>query len=127
MQLIAKRRSIVAVRTRSLRSGEEQTLTADRFVPVAGALGSPHLVLASGLDRLSPAQSAVAAYLTRHPSAAVYGNTLVRARDAVDLVERISRDVRPTHDHDSDRVGVSNPAPKGEHRAPEPQRTRPRA
>ena len=72
-ELIAERRSIVAVRTRSLRSGEEQTLTADCFVLAAGALGSPHLVLASGLERLSPARSAVGAYLTRHCSAVVYG------------------------------------------------------
>ena len=72
-RLIVEERSIVGVRTRCLRSGREQTLTADCVVLGAGALGSTHLVLASGLDALSPAQAAVGAYLTRHCSAIVYG------------------------------------------------------
>ena len=44
-----------------------------QFVLAAGALGSPHLVLASGLERVSPAGPAVGRYLTRHVNTAVVG------------------------------------------------------
>lgn len=72
-RLVLDGRAVVAVRTRSLSTGEERTVTADRFVLAAGALGSAHLALASGLDALSPAPAAVGAYLTRHCSTIVYG------------------------------------------------------
>ena len=39
----------------------------------AGALGTPRLLLASGLDRVQPAGRAVGKYLTRHCSAMVFG------------------------------------------------------
>ena len=38
-----------------------------------GALASPHLVLASGLEALSPAPELVGRFLTRHRNAAVLG------------------------------------------------------
>ncbi|MET8778529.1 GMC family oxidoreductase [Nocardia sp. NPDC004654] len=52
---------------------ERVAVEADRFVLAAGALGSPHLVLASELDKLSPARAAVGRYLMRHANAMVYG------------------------------------------------------
>ncbi len=44
-----------------------------QIVLAAGALGSPHLVLASELQRISPAGPAVGCYLTRHINSAVVG------------------------------------------------------
>jgi choline dehydrogenase-like flavoprotein len=39
----------------------------------AGALGSPHLLLSSGLDKLNPAGDAIGRYLMRHCNAIAYG------------------------------------------------------
>jgi choline dehydrogenase-like flavoprotein len=48
-------------------------IEADRFVLAAGAIGTPHLILASGLDARSPARAAVGRYLMRHANAMVFG------------------------------------------------------
>lgn len=48
------------------RTGASTSLRAGRVVLAAGTLATPHLLLASGLDRLSPAGSAIGRYLTRH-------------------------------------------------------------
>lgn len=47
-------------------SGRRETLSAKRVILAAGTLATPHLLLASGLDRLSTAPHAVGRYLTRH-------------------------------------------------------------
>jgi choline dehydrogenase-like flavoprotein len=75
---IALRFEHAAGRVRALRvvrrdTGEELALAADAFVLAAGALGSPHLVLASGLEALSPARGAIGRYLMRHANAMVFG------------------------------------------------------
>ncbi|HEY5922826.1 MAG TPA: GMC family oxidoreductase [Kofleriaceae bacterium] len=54
-------------------TGETLAIEADQFILAAGALGSPHLVLASKLDELSPAGVAVGGYLMRHANAMVFG------------------------------------------------------
>lgn len=46
---------------------------AEQFVLAAGALGSPHLVLASRLDEISPARAAIGRYLMRHDNAMIFG------------------------------------------------------
>lgn len=43
------------------------------FVLAAGALATPHLLLASGLDRLHPSGRVIGRYLMRHVNAAVIG------------------------------------------------------
>lgn len=48
-------------------------LHADRFVLAAGSLGSAHLLLASGLDRVSPAGETIGRHLMRHCSSIVFG------------------------------------------------------
>ena len=53
--------------------GERQEFEGDQVILAAGALGSPHLLLASGLERISPAGHAVGRYLTRHINSAVVG------------------------------------------------------
>lgn len=54
-------------------SGERRRWRADRVVLSAGALASPHLLLASGLERSNPAGAHVGRYLQRHRNAIVFG------------------------------------------------------
>ena len=54
-------------------TGETLAIEADRFVLAAGALGTPHLILASGLEALSTARAAVGRYLMRHDNAMLFG------------------------------------------------------
>jgi choline dehydrogenase-like flavoprotein len=54
-------------------TGERLRLTARRYVLAGGALASPHLLLASGLDRLNPGGGVVGRYLMRHDNAVVFG------------------------------------------------------
>jgi choline dehydrogenase-like flavoprotein len=54
-------------------SGERLQFSADRIIIAAGALATPHLLLASGLDRSNPAGHAVGRYLMRHCNAMMYG------------------------------------------------------
>jgi len=57
------------------RPGDHQPLrlTARHIVVAAGALNTPRLLLASGLDKLNPAGHAVGRYLMRHCNAVVLG------------------------------------------------------
>ncbi len=56
------------------RQTAKQTLyRGDRYVLSAGALGSPHLVLSSGLDAASPASDWIGRCLMRHCNGIVYG------------------------------------------------------
>src|SRR6185295_3907107 len=50
-----------------------RSFTANAFVVAAGALNTPRLLLASGLDRISPAGDAIGRYLMRHCNAVVLG------------------------------------------------------
>lgn len=54
-------------------TGRTLTFRAPRVILAAGALATPHLLLASDLARLSPAGHVVGRYLTRHCCAIVYG------------------------------------------------------
>jgi choline dehydrogenase-like flavoprotein len=64
---------VVAVECVDRRSGEPLRFEGERFVLSAGALASPHLLLASGLERLNPGGAVVGRYLMRHCNAFVYG------------------------------------------------------
>jgi choline dehydrogenase-like flavoprotein len=55
------------------RSGAPSSFRGRHIVLAAGALASPHLVLASGLDRLNPSGRLVGRFLMRHCNALVYG------------------------------------------------------
>ena len=55
------------------KTGENFVVKAKWVVLAAGALASPHLALASGLDTVSPAEHAVGKYLMRHVNAIVFG------------------------------------------------------
>jgi choline dehydrogenase-like flavoprotein len=54
-------------------SRRRRSFSGGIVVLAAGALASPHLVLASGLEALSPAPELVGRFLTRHRNAAVLG------------------------------------------------------
>lgn len=65
-------------RVRTLRCVERDTgrrlsFRARRFVLAAGALGTPHLLLASGLEALNPGGWAIGRHLMRHRNAIVFG------------------------------------------------------
>jgi choline dehydrogenase-like flavoprotein len=54
-------------------TGEREAIPARHVIIAAGALGTAHLVLASQLERLSPAGAAVGRYLMRHDNAMIFG------------------------------------------------------
>ena len=64
---------ITAVECCDRRTGRRYRETARLFVLSAGALGSPHLLLASDLPRLNPGGHTVGHYLMRHCSAIAFG------------------------------------------------------
>lgn len=57
----------------SKETGERQSFSAKFVVLAAGSLGSPHLLLAAGLDALNPGGQVVGRYLMRHTNAIVFG------------------------------------------------------
>ncbi|HVV85783.1 MAG TPA: GMC family oxidoreductase [Kofleriaceae bacterium] len=71
--LVREGRRITGVDVVDRATGAARRLTADTIVLAAGALGTPHLLLASGLDEVSPARAAVGRYLMRHANAMVFG------------------------------------------------------
>ncbi|HTJ46196.1 MAG TPA: GMC family oxidoreductase [Kofleriaceae bacterium] len=64
---------VTALRVWDHDAQREDVIAADRFVLAAGAIGTPHLILASELDAVSPARDAVGRYLMRHANAMVFG------------------------------------------------------
>jgi len=73
VRLRASGRRVCAVECVDRDSGRRTTFEARHFVLAGGALASPHLVLASELDGLSPAPAAIGRYLTRHHNVIVAG------------------------------------------------------
>jgi choline dehydrogenase-like flavoprotein len=73
VRLVARSGRVSALECVDRDDGSRLRLSARVFVLAAGALASPHLVLASGLDRESPARAAVGRYLMRHWNAVVAG------------------------------------------------------
>jgi choline dehydrogenase-like flavoprotein len=55
------------------RTGERETIRARKVLLAAGALGSPHLLLSSGIDALSAGGSVIGRYLLRHCNAMTFG------------------------------------------------------
>lgn len=72
-RLVRERGRVSGVRCFDLGAAREITYRANTVVLAAGALGSPHLLLASDLAGVNPAGSHVGRYLTRHVNALVYG------------------------------------------------------
>lgn len=72
-RLLRRGGRIVGVECAHVPTGRRWIARADRYVLAAGALASPRLVLASGLDASSPARDWVGRCLMRHCNAIVYG------------------------------------------------------
>jgi len=72
-RLLADRRWITGVEVTDRLSGRTCLLQAGTVVLAAGALATPHLLLASGLDRLNPGGHVVGRYLMRHFNEIVFG------------------------------------------------------
>ncbi len=66
VQLAVEGRRVTGVVGVDRRTGERRTFQARRVILAAGTLATPHLLLASGLDRHSSAPQAIGRYLTRH-------------------------------------------------------------
>jgi choline dehydrogenase-like flavoprotein len=72
-RLVHEHRRVTAVEAVDKATGAVTLYRADSFVLAAGALGSPHLLLASGLDHVNPAGHLVGRNLMRHCNAIVFG------------------------------------------------------
>ena len=72
-QLIAQNGKLTKVVALDKTTGEELVFRAKNIILSAGALGSPHLLLASGLDALNPGGRVVGRYLMRHVNSIIFG------------------------------------------------------
>jgi choline dehydrogenase-like flavoprotein len=72
-RLYAERGRITGVEIRDRDTGEATVCRADVVVMAAGALATPQLLLASGLQRLNPGGHVVGRYLMRHYNKIVFG------------------------------------------------------
>lgn len=72
IRLEARRGRVVGVEVYDRTRRERRELRAERVVLAAGALASPHLLLASGLASENSAGDAIGRYLMRHCNAFVY-------------------------------------------------------
>lgn len=73
VRLVRVGSQVTAVECVNRVTGQRERLTARTIVLGAGALATPHLLLASGLASVNPAANAVGRYLTRHRNAVVFG------------------------------------------------------
>jgi choline dehydrogenase-like flavoprotein len=72
-RLITQGNRVVAVECYEQRTGQKRCYHAKRFILAAGALSSPHLLLASNLEDLNPCGHTIGHYLMRHSNAVVLG------------------------------------------------------
>lgn len=73
VRLVAEGARVTAVDCVERMSGRRVRYSGRLFVLSAGALASPHLILASGLECLNPGGGSVGRYLMRHWNAVVIG------------------------------------------------------
>jgi choline dehydrogenase-like flavoprotein len=73
VRLRERRGRIDAVTAVDVVSGEQLEIVADRVILAAGAIATPHLILASNIDHLNPGADLVGRYLMRHCNAMMYG------------------------------------------------------
>ena len=73
VRLLAERGRVTGVAVADVRTGRTTLVRARRVILAAGALASPHLLLASGLHRFNPGGHVVGRYLMRHLNRIVFG------------------------------------------------------
>lgn len=72
-KLLQENGTLQAVETYNKETEERKIFCGKHFIVSAGALGSPHLILASGLEKLNPGGSVVGRYLMRHVNSIIFG------------------------------------------------------
>ncbi|MDT8369168.1 MAG: GMC family oxidoreductase [Longimicrobiales bacterium] len=72
-RLLREGTRVVGMECRDATTGAVHTIHADHVILAGGALGTPHLLLASGLAEVNPAGGVIGRYLTRHCSGIVFG------------------------------------------------------
>lgn len=72
-RIAMRSRRVIGIECVRRDTGERARHSAHRYVLAAGALASPHMLLASGLDKLNPGGGVVGRYLMRHDNAVVFG------------------------------------------------------
>jgi choline dehydrogenase-like flavoprotein len=97
-------RRIVAVDAVDATTRRRLRFEADRFVVAAGALATPHLLLASGLDRVSPAGPLVGRHLMRHCNGIVLGAAPASMADADDFRKQLG--IHDFYHGDAEHGGV---------------------
>lgn len=73
LKLVPVKNRLVGVEYFDKTTGEIVREEADTFILSAGALASPHLLLASGLEKFNPGGHIIGRYLTRHCNAIAFG------------------------------------------------------
>jgi len=73
LRIVAGERGVTGVEAFAKAVGVPAFFACRRVILAAGALATPHLLLASGLERRNPAGEAIGRYLMRHCNAMVYG------------------------------------------------------
>lgn len=73
VRILAERGQVTGVVAQDTRSQEQVVYRAKRVVLAGGALASPHLLLASGLQHYNPGGHVVGRYLMRHLNQVVFG------------------------------------------------------
>jgi choline dehydrogenase-like flavoprotein len=71
--LVVEGRRVTRVEVVDRIAGEVASVRCRAVVVAAGALATPQILLASGLDRMNPAGEAIGRYLMRHANAVVMG------------------------------------------------------
>ncbi|MGH2414623.1 MAG: GMC family oxidoreductase N-terminal domain-containing protein, partial [Microcystaceae cyanobacterium] len=72
-RLVAEGQQIVAVECFDKQTNQKVRYHAKQFILSAGALGSPHLLLASKLEQFNPGGHTIGHYLMRHCNGIVFG------------------------------------------------------
>ena len=73
LRLVADRHRVTEVVCADTRTGQRTVYRAGRVVLAAGAIGSPHLLLASDLHRSNPGGHVIGRYLMRHLNRIAFG------------------------------------------------------
>ncbi len=73
LKLVPVKGRILGVEYFDKTTGEIVREEANTFILSAGALASPHLLLASGLEKFNPGGEVIGRYLTRHCNAIAFG------------------------------------------------------
>lgn len=71
--LIHENGRLTGVECISRDSGERAVIKGDQFILSAGAMASPHILMASGLQKENPAGDVIGRHLMRHVNAIVFG------------------------------------------------------